>query len=150
MNNLYSILLSGILENYILDKEYVENLKEPKHFLNNVRTFNLNFRTYSVSLGRKLGASSALKQFVKNHPELNFVFISTSILYEENFKKDNLKNLFFCSQKDSLKGKLHAADIVIFDVYDLLIKHKNFQGLEDLVLENLNSNCLNQIYIRFQ
>ena len=71
-------------------------------------------------------------------------------MWDHVFGAEKLKNVSFCSSIDSLQGKFSNTDIFLFDNYTLLTKNKIFKDLDDMILDNMNTHCLNQIYVRFQ
>ena len=149
MNNIYSLFLNSVVEGYVLNKDYIKDLEIAVSY-DSLKSFNSNFRTYSMDLGRRLGATTAIKQYIDNHPELTFVYVSSMIMWDHVFGAEKLKNVSFCSSIDSLQGKFSNTDIFLFDNYTLLTKNKIFKDLDDMILDNMNTHCLNQIYVRFQ
>ena len=149
MNNIYSLFLNSVVEGYVLNKDYIKDLEIAVSY-DSLKSFNSNFRTYSMDLGRRLGSTTAIKQYIDNHPELTFVYISSMIMWDHVFGAEKLKNVSFCNSIDSLQGKFSNTDIFLFDNYTLLTKNKIFKDLDDMILDNMNTHCLNQIYVRFQ
>lgn len=151
--NFYKLLLDSLVPSLISNDTYNKSLKEIRYSYISNENFNRSFRIYSLNLGRRQGASTAIKEYIKQNPDLNFLLITSPVMHKAQFEKDliNCKNYIICSQKDSLVGRILSSDIVIFDDYELLTSNKKYKELDDLILNKLNDrNKINQVYVKFQ
>lgn len=117
--------------------------------------FTREFRTISVNLGRQQGATTALIEFIKEHPELNIVIIFPNNLLLNNCKIDlEYSGFDFKTNKlklynsDNMKGRSfeETVDIVFIDVVSYI---ENKEELEEC-LSKLNSRYnKNQWVVKF-
>lgn len=150
--NFYKLLLNSLVPSFILNEDYNKVLLDIKSSYN-LKDFNKAFRVYSLNLGRRQGSSTAIKEYIKQNPNLEFLLITTHVMFKSQFEKDliDCKNYSVCHKKDTLIGKILSSDIVIFDNYELLTNNKIYKELDDLILDKLNyRNKINQIYVKFQ
>ena len=121
-------------------------------------SFTRDFRTIQMNLGRQQGATTAILDFIKEHKDLNIVYIGPNKRCLINFESE-LKE-FFNDYKTSSKIKLYSCnnlkgcsihnnvDIVFIDVSSY-IANEDKVYLETL-LSNLNySYNKNQWIIKF-
>ena len=153
MINLYKNFLNEVYTNYIDNEKHLELLSGYSQ-LAGTQHFNHDFRSYSISLGRSLGATSALKEFIKKHPEKRFLVITNLVLYksmfEEFHKKEGLDNVEFVFSLYKVTGSLPKSDIVLFDNHALLTGSYIHKNIEEYILSRMNSNRLDQVLIKFQ
>lgn len=116
--------------------------------------FTRDFRTISVNLGRQQGATTALIEFTKKHPELNIVIIFPNNLLLNDCKIDleysglDFTNKLKLYSSDNMKGRYfeETVDIVFIDVVSYV---ENKEELEKC-LSNLNSRYnKNQWVVKF-
>lgn len=151
--NFYKLFLDSALSSFVLNENYTKTLLKIRSSYTKNKDFNKNYRVYSLNIGRRQGASSAIKEYIKQNPELEFLLITTDVMFKSQYEKDliNCKNYSVCHQKNTLIGKILYSDVVIFDDYDLLVSNKNYKELDDLILDKLNDRGkINQIYVKFQ
>ena len=121
-------------------------------------SFTKDFRTIQMNLGRQQGATTAILDFIKEHKDLNIVYIGPNKHCLSNFESD-LKE-FYSDYKTSSKIKLYSydnlkgcniysnIDIVFIDVVSYMTDRDKVY-LETL-LSNLNySYNKNQWVIKF-
>lgn len=153
MINLYKNFLNEVYTNYIDNEKHLELLAGYSK-LAGTQHFNHDFRTYSISLGRRLGASTAFKDFIKKHPEKNFALITSQILYksiyEEFIKVEKLSNIKLITSLHEITGTIPSIDIILFDNSELLTGSYIHKNIEEYILSRMNSNRLDQVLIKFQ
>lgn len=153
MINLYKNFLNEVYTNYIDNEKHLELLAGYSK-LAGTQHFNHDFRTYSISLGRSLGATSALKEFIKKHPEKRFLVITNLVLYksmfEEFHKKEGLDNVEFVFSLYKVTGSLPKSDIVLFDNHALLTGTSSYKKIEEHLMASMNRSRLDQVLIKFQ
>lgn len=145
--NLYKNLLDSLYQNYILNLQYQEGIQAQKNRMH-LKDYNYSFRVYTLNLGRRMGASTAIKDFIKNNSDLNFIIINTSSDFNYNFKDLKVPNVKLCTSLHSLHGSLASADIIFFDNFNIMKKDRIFKELDDEVLQRLNASNKSQVYIR--
>ena len=67
--NFYKLLLNSLLPSFILNEDYNKVLLDIKSSYN-IKDFNKAFRVYSLNLGRRQGSSTAIKEYIKQYPNL--------------------------------------------------------------------------------
>lgn len=115
-------------------------------------SFTRDFRTIQMNLGRQQGATTAILDFIKEHKDLNIVYIGPNKHCLINFESE-LKE-FFNDYKTSSKIKLYSCNDLkgcsIYNVDIVFIDVASYIANEDKVyLETLLSN-LNYSYNKNQ
>lgn len=153
MINLYKKFLRDVFENYIQNDTHLKFLSKQYPYLS-TEHYNSEFRAYSINLGRRLGASTAFKDFIKKHPEKNFALITSQILYksiyEEFIKVEKLSNIKLITSLHEITGTIPSIDIILFDNSELLTGSYIHKNIEEYILSRMNSNRLDQVLIKFQ
>lgn len=149
--NLYTPILRTIYHTKVLDTEFLNHLVELNSSLYySPSLLNKDLRTYTLSLGRRAGATYAIKEFIDTNPNLNYVYISLS---EQLMSSGvNNPNVLKVSTMDTLRHlDFTNVDIVFFDNYSYLKDTDKLKGVDEFMYNILNVRSLrkpSQIYIR--
>lgn len=154
MINLYKNFLEDVYLNYINSRDYTDFLQKIKSKVPNPLQFNSEFRDYSLKLSRQLGATSAFKHFIKQHPNKDFLLITTYLAYkssyEEFIKNEGLTNVKFANSLHGITGTLPRVDIILFDNFSMLFEIKSYESIYNYILTDMNRSRLDQVLIKFQ
>lgn len=136
--NLYTFILNNWYQERFNNYTQVKRTAEFKKICNNSFEFLREQRSLSINLGRQQGASTAIANFIKEHPELNIkIIFANEILarsFADTYRIDVNKHKLF-------KGiEVEKIDIIFVDdaSYRYMFTTKDKENFYYSVISQLN------------
>ena len=148
--NLYSQILDTWYQERFNNYTEVKRTSEFKKIFNNSSEFLRDHRRLSISLGRQQGASTAIANFIKEHPELDIrIIFANQILAKEFSSKYHID----ISKHKLFRGiEVEKIDIIFVDdsSYRYMFTTKDKEDFYYSIINQLNTRSnTNQWLISF-
>lgn len=148
--NLYKLVLNDWYYNRF---NSVRDYQKTITYLNNLsfKSFTESFRTIEMNLGRQQGATTAISEFMKEHPDLKILCVFSSKPFISHFKneyniRESEKLILVSEDLTYIRGDaVNSYDIVFLDSANIL----NTTNIQPFINQLNSSFNKNQWIIKF-
>ena len=148
--NLYTLILDNWYQERFNNYIQVKRTSEFKRIFNNSVEFLRDYRSLFISLGRYQGASTAIANFIKEHPELNIRIIFANEILTKSFANTHRIDI---NKHKLFKGiEVEKIDIIFVDdaSYRYMFTTKDKENFYYSIINQLNTRSnTNQWLISF-